>query len=155
MADKLPYDPGRLKAILIAERLVQFINQLQRHRFGRRAETLPEDQLLLGLKEVEQGVAADEAAEESAASSGRTDRAAKRRANRGPLPAHLPRIETVVDIEDKACARCRHILHVIAEDVAGRLDIVPSEFRVPSPVAHVTAADPAKGSWSRRPHRRG
>jgi hypothetical protein len=34
------------------ERLRQIIKEMQRHRFGRRAETLPEDQLLLGLEEV-------------------------------------------------------------------------------------------------------
>lgn len=67
-ADTLPDDPSTLKAMLIAERLrakrlEQIIKELQRHRFGRRAETLPEDQLLLGLEEVEQGVAADEIAE--------------------------------------------------------------------------------------------
>lgn len=135
VADTLPDDPGTLKAMLIAERLraerlEQIIKELQRHRFGRRAETLPEDQLLLGLEEVEQGVATDEAAEETAAPAVRRDRAAKRRANRGSLPAHLPRIETVVDIEDKACPCCRHALHVIGEDVAERLDIVPAQFRV-------------------------
>jgi len=130
VADTLPDDPGTLKAMLIAERLVQIIKELQRHRFGRRAETLPEDQLLLGLEEVEQGVAAGEAAAETAAPALRTERAAKRRANRGSLPAHLPRIETVVDIEDKACPCCRHALHVIGEDVAERLDIVPAQFRV-------------------------
>ena len=52
-ADALPDDPGTLKAMLIAERaqndrLRQIIKELQRHRFGRRAETLPEDQMLLG-----------------------------------------------------------------------------------------------------------
>jgi transposase len=135
VADTLPDDPGTLKAMLIAERLraerlVQIIKELQRHRFGRRVETLPKDQLLLGLEEVEQGVAADEAAEETAAPALRTERAATRRANRGSLPAHLPRIETVVDIEDKACPCCRHALHVIGEDVAERLDIVPAQFRV-------------------------
>src|ERR1700722_6561094 len=59
VADSLPDDPGTLKAMLIAERvqnerLRQIIKELQRHRFGRRAETLPEDQMLLGLEEVEQ-----------------------------------------------------------------------------------------------------
>ncbi|BDA82921.1 transposase (plasmid) [Aureimonas sp. SA4125] len=134
-ADTLPDDPGTLKAMLIterlrAERLEQIIKELQRHRFGRRAETLPEDQLLLGLEEVEQAAADDEAAAEAAAPDVRTERAAKRRANRGSLPAHLPRIEMVVDIEDKACPCCRHALHVIGEDVAERLDIVPAQFRV-------------------------
>ena len=67
-APTLPDDPGMLKAMLIAERaesdrLRQIIKELQRHRFGRRAETLPEEQLLLGLEEVEQveadGIAAN------------------------------------------------------------------------------------------------
>ncbi|SMD13123.1 Transposase [Fulvimarina manganoxydans] len=112
------------------ERLQQIIKELQRHRFGRRAETLPEDQLLLGLEHVEQGVAVEEAEAESVDPERKTKRAAKRRANRGSLPAHLPRIETVVDIEDKNCPCCQHGLHVIGEDVAERLDIVPAQFRV-------------------------
>jgi len=58
-ASELPDDPATLKAMLLAERarasrLEQIIKELQRHRFGRRAETLPEDQLLLGLEEAEQ-----------------------------------------------------------------------------------------------------
>jgi transposase len=62
-AEALPDDPETLKAMLIAEReraegLVQIIKDLQRHRFGRRAESLAEDQLLLALKDVEQGEAA-------------------------------------------------------------------------------------------------
>jgi len=66
LADELPDDPGTLKAMLIAERvqnerLVAIIKELQRHRFGRRAETLPEDQMLLGLEEVEQVAASGEA----------------------------------------------------------------------------------------------
>ena len=58
-ADLLPDDPDALKAMVLARdaenaRLIQIIRELQRHRFGRRAETLPEDQLLLGLEEAEQ-----------------------------------------------------------------------------------------------------
>src|SRR3954466_5489927 len=64
-ADALPDDASTLKAMLIAERvqndrLRQIIKELQRHRFGRRAETLPEDQMLLGLEDVEQDAAGDE-----------------------------------------------------------------------------------------------
>jgi transposase len=101
---------------------------MQRHRFGRRAETLPEDQLLLGFEEVEQTAASDEANQEAASPAEREARAAKRRANRGSLPSHLPRIEMIVDIEDHSC--CRGALHVIGEDRAERLDIVPAQFRV-------------------------
>src|ERR1700750_478305 len=108
LTDSLPDDPGTLKAMLIAERvqnerLRQIIRELQRHRFGRRAETLPEDQMLLGLEEVEQADAACVAEAEQTVPADRTARAARRRVNRGSLPAHLPRIETIVDIKDKAC----------------------------------------------------
>jgi transposase len=43
-----------------AERLAQIVKEMQRHWFGRRAETLLEDQLLLGFEEVEQTAASDE-----------------------------------------------------------------------------------------------
>jgi len=112
------------------ERLRQIIKELQRHRFGRRAETLPEDQLLLGLEEADQGVAASTAESEAAAPAERGEHAARRRTNRGALPTHLPRIEMVVDIEDHACPCCKNALHCIGEDVSERLDIVPAQFRV-------------------------
>jgi transposase len=135
LADALPDDPDTLKAMLIAERvqnerLRQIIKELQRHRFGRRAETLPEDQMLLGLEEVEQVVASGEAETEAAVPAERAGRAAKRRMNRGSLPAHLPRVEMVVDIDDHACPCCGNALHRIGEDTGERLDIVPAQFRV-------------------------
>src|ERR1044071_3678927 len=111
-ADSLPDDPGTLKAMLIAERtqserLRQIIKELQRHRFGPRAETLPEDQMLLGLEDVEQVAAYGKTAQDVSAPEGREVRVRKRRGNRGALPAHLPRIEVVVDIEDRTCPCCQ------------------------------------------------
>ena len=46
-SDALPDELETLKAMLLAEqcesqRLRQIIKEMQRHRFGRRAETLPE-----------------------------------------------------------------------------------------------------------------
>jgi transposase len=115
-ADGLPDDAGTLKAMLIAERvrnerLLQIIKELQRHRFGRRAETLPEDQMLLGLEDVEQVAASGEAENDAANPAERTNRSTKRRLNRGSLPAHLPRIEMVVDIDDHTCPCCGNALH--------------------------------------------
>src|SRR6476620_647863 len=69
------------------EKLRLLIRQLQRGRFGRRSERLDPDQLQLGLEDLEQTVAAAEAArEEVAARSGtpRPPRAARRR-NLGSL----------------------------------------------------------------------
>src|SRR6202021_640858 len=133
--DALPDDLETLKAMLLAERceserLRQIIKELQRHRFGRRAETLPEEQMLLGLEDVEQVAASGEASEDESASEGRIARARKRRGNRGALPAHLPRIEVVVDIDDKICPCCRGELHRIGEDKSERLDMGPAQFRV-------------------------
>ena len=139
LAEPLPDDPDALKAMLLAERaahaaeterLQQIIKELQRHRFGRRAESLPLDQLELALEEVQQGEAEEEAAAEASDLDRRTAKAAKRRANRGSLPVHLPRIEQIIDVEDKACPCCAGSLHRIGEDVAERLDVVPAQFRV-------------------------
>jgi transposase len=113
-----------------AERLRQIIKALQRHRFGRSAETLPVDQLELALEDVEQVEAADDAKAEAAAPEKGAARARTRRANRGSLPAHLPRIETIVDITDKTCPCCQGVMHQIGEDVSERLDVVPAQFRV-------------------------
>jgi transposase len=134
-ADVLPDDPGLLKAMLIAERveserLRQIIREFQRHRFGRRAESLSEDQLQLALEDTEQEAASSQAASEQNNPPERKARAARRRVNRGALPAHLPRIETVIDVTSTVCPCCAGTLHRIGEDVAERLDIVPAQFRV-------------------------
>src|SRR6266851_10241394 len=133
--DALPDDLVTLKAMLLAERceserLRQIIKELQRHRFGRRAETLPEEQMLLGLEEVEQVEASDEAKQDENAPDSRAAQVGKRRINRGALPAHLPRIEIVIDTDDKTCPCCKGELHRIGEDKSERLDIVPAQFRV-------------------------
>src|SRR5580698_2254381 len=85
ISEGLPDDPDTLKAMLIAERirserLVQIIKDLQRHRFGRRAETLPADQLLLDLEDVEQAEAEAVAEAETRSSAVRAESERKRRA---------------------------------------------------------------------------
>jgi transposase len=110
----LPDDPDLLKAMLLAERaeserLRQIIKELQRHRFGRRAESLPEEQLQLGLEEAEQVEAATHAENEEKVPAEKTARAARRRANRGSLPTHLPRIEMLVDVDNTTCASCSRV----------------------------------------------
>ena len=131
----LPDDPGLLKAMLIAERieserLRQIIREFQRHRFGRRAESLSEDQMQLALEDTEQEAAASQATSEQTNPAERKLRAARRRTNRGTLPAHLPRIETVVDVSSTVCPCCAGTLHRIGEDVSERLDVTPAQFRV-------------------------
>ncbi len=135
LADALPDDVQTLKAMLLAERaradrLSQIIKELQRHRFGRRAETLPIEQMELGLEDVQQGEAAAAAQTEAKDPAVRAAKARERRTNRGALPAHLPRFEVVVEPQSLACPCCSGTLHRIGEDVAERLDIIPAQIRV-------------------------
>ncbi|MEE3154502.1 MAG: IS66 family transposase [Pseudomonadota bacterium] len=114
-----------------AERLRAIIGALQRHRFGRRSEQLDPDQLQLALEEVETALAEAVHARDKAS---RAPAERVRKTNRGSLPAHLERIEQVVDVEEvdgiRACPCCGGALHQIGEDVAERLDVVPITFRV-------------------------
>jgi transposase len=113
------------------EKLRLLIRQLQRGQFGRRSERLDPDQLQLGLEDLEQTVAAAEAAKEEAAARNGISRAPRvRRRNLGALPAHLPRVEVLVDTEDKACPCCGGSLHLIGEDTSEMLDLVPAQLRV-------------------------
>jgi transposase len=113
------------------EKLRLLIRQLQRGQFGRRSERLDPDQLQLGLEDLEQTAAAAEAAQEEVAARSSTPRTPRvRRRNLGSLPAHLPRVEVLVDLEDKNCPCCGGALHVIGEDTSEMLDIVPAQLRV-------------------------
>ena len=113
------------------EKLRLLIRQLQRGRFGRRSERLDPDQLQLGLEDLEQTVAAAEAAQEEVAARSSTPRIPRvRRRNLGALPAHLPRLEVLIDVEDKSCPCCGGSLHLIGEDTSEMLDIVPAQLRV-------------------------
>ena len=136
----LPDDIEALRALVLEQdrklenadaevtRLRAMLDAFMRHRFGARSEKLDPDQLQLGLEDVETAVAGAEAANDAKSGSPPSDRPRKR--NRGALPAHLERIEQVVDVESKDCSCCGGALHLIGEDVAERLDVVPTTFRV-------------------------
>src|SRR5215212_9334095 len=113
------------------EKLRLLIRQLQRGRFGRRSERLDPDQLQLGLEDLEQTAAAAEAAQEEVTARNSTPWTPRvRRRNLGALPAHLPRVEVLVDVEDRSCPCCGGALHAIGEDTSEMLDIVPAQLRV-------------------------
>jgi transposase len=142
IADELPTDIDALQALVAAaqaqrdaalaecDRLRHLLRQLQRAQFGRRSEKLDPDQLALVLEDVEQAVAATEAAEDKKDPAVARERAEKRRANRGALPSHLPHVDVTVTPEDTNCPCCRAPMHVIGEETSQRLDVVPAQFRV-------------------------
>ncbi len=112
------------------ERLHHLLLKLKRMQFGARSERLPEDQLQLGLEDLEGAIAESEARAEKRDPELHRDKVARRRASRGALPAHLPRIEVTLAPEDTTCPCCRAAMVVIGTDSAERLDVIPAQFRV-------------------------
>ena len=143
--DALPDDATTLQLMLRTVLLQQgelaaendkmrlLIQRLTRHQFGRRSEQLTPDQLQLALEELEQTIAANQAGQDAVAAAAglvRKPRAEAPARNNSALPAHLPRYEVVVDVEDRACPCCGHALHAIGELRTEQLDMVPSQLRV-------------------------
>ena len=112
------------------DRLRHLLRQLQRLQFGRRSEKLDPDQLSLALEDVEQAIAETEAEQEKTDPALKRAHTEKRRAGRGSLPEHLPRVEVVIAPEDIACPCCGGAMQVIGEDRSSRLDRVPAQYRV-------------------------
>lgn len=147
--DQLPDDPALLRQMLRDvvttaayqhgelhaenDKLRMLIKRLLRHRFGRRSEQLSADQLQFGLEDLEQSVAANQAGQEAAdiAAGGQRRRGDVRpNRNHGALPAHLPRYEVIVDIEDRDCPCCGTSLQAMGELRTEQLDITPAQLRV-------------------------
>ena len=106
------------------ERLRLIIRRLQRREFGRRSESLDDDQLALGLEDLETDLSRTEAAQPSSL----TDAGPEPR--RRALPEHLPREHVTIDIEELVCPCCGGALHAIGETVSEMLDFVPARLRV-------------------------
>jgi hypothetical protein len=182
----LPDDPPTLQLILRAalaeiERLQLLLAGLRRNRFGRRSEQLDDDTLQQGIEDLEQSVAEQQAGLDAAAAATETSksepdaapaspRAKPAKRNRGALPAHLPRVELIVDVEDKACPCCGGTMHVKACPCEGggrrpcgnvglRAGPVACPRHPPAPrslpLRRRGAAEAAKRRWSRHPRRSG
>ena len=114
------------------EKLQLIIKELMRNRYGARSEKLDPDQLQLALEEAAQSLGAAQAVVDPEAPTDRkaTGEHQPPQRNRGALPPHLPRVEVVIDVEDKRCPCCGGAMHVIGEDVAEMLDVVPAVYQV-------------------------
>jgi transposase len=114
------------------DRLHHLLRQLRRAQFGRRSERLDPEQIQLALEDIETAIAAQDAEadkKETAEKPADTPRK-KRRANRGSLPAHLPRIHVTLAPDSPVCSCCHGAMHVIGEDTAERLDVIPAQYHV-------------------------
>lgn len=108
------------------ERLKAQIEKLRRTQFGRRSEKTDLDQMDLWVEALEEDKAQAEAEREAAAPAPAGEKPARR-----PLPASLPRTETLHDIApDDRCPCCAGPVRCIGEDVTEELDYVPARFQV-------------------------
>ena len=129
-ADNAAFAGENLRLKAQNERFAHILRSLRRAHFGRSSERISDDQMSLALDDVQTGFAVDNAKAENASEIIKGHAIKTRRANRGHLPAHLPREEIVVEPEGKACPCCGGALHVIGEDTSERLDKIPAKLRV-------------------------
>jgi len=109
------------------ERLNLIIKKLQRSQFGRRAERLDNDQLQLGLEDLNTDLARVEASLPLPQAEAGPPKAQDERPS---LPAHLAREDVQLDVEHQACPCCGGALHLIGETTSEMLDHVPARLRV-------------------------
>ncbi len=138
-ADTLPGDMPGLRATALAliaerdellrriERMHHIIRQFQRAQFGRHSERLAPDQLQLALEEREIAQAHEQAAAEK---PGAPPRPRTEPGKRTSLPAHLPRVEVVIEPDTTSCPCCGGNMHVIGEEKSQRLDVIPAQHRI-------------------------
>jgi transposase len=112
------------------ERLLALLAKLKRMQFGPRSERLTEDQLHFAFEEIAATVAANEAEAEKKSPQRRAEATETRRTTRGKLPAHLPRVEVVLEPSDTACPCCRGAMVVIGHDISDRIDVIPAQYQV-------------------------
>lgn len=114
----------------LTARQEHLIAELRHARFGKKSEKLSEDERQLAFEDLEIAAAEiQEAINQQPTPDGKPRRKAAKR-NRGHLPAHLPRIEQVVEPQNKVCSCGCTQLVAIGEDRSERLDVIPAQFRV-------------------------
>ena len=113
------------------DRLRLIIRQFQRAQFGRRSEQLDPDQMAFGLEDLEADLARAESRRPAAPTPADGNAAASDKPlHRAPLPAHLPRSETVVPVPCDARPECGGALHDAGVTSSEMLDWVPASIRV-------------------------
>ena len=139
----LPDDPAKLKGLVSrmdqeitsltyqVEKLKAELHGHRKARFGSRSESM--DQLALDLQDDQEIEAAANEQKNEAGSNGtdvdETDKPARRKHSRNPLPDHLDRQDEVLS-PGEDCTDCGGSLRQIGEDVTEELEYVPGRFVV-------------------------
>jgi transposase len=134
-----PSDEAHLRALNAAlreenENLRAIVQTLKRALYGARSEkqSEPEAQLPLSLGDLSPAPIelVEPAKLPAPANSNRPQQRSKAARNIGGLPAHLPRVDIVIEPQSKSCPCCQGQLHLIGEEISEMLDVVPAVLRV-------------------------
>jgi transposase len=113
-------------------RLERMLAQARHETFGAKSERLSPDQRNLPFEDIElaEGMlaAAGDAVDKALGKPPR--KTAPSRRNKGNLPAHLERVEQVIEPESTLCPCGCGEMAKVGEDRTERLDVVPAQFRV-------------------------
>ena len=116
------------------DNLLEQLRLALKREFGRSCEAAPGQHDLFDEAETEQNPDHEtDAINDVATSEFVADNApARKKPGRKPLPAHLPRIDVVFELDDASahCAADGSALKVIGEDITEQLDIIPAKIRV-------------------------
>ena len=112
------------------ERLRFQLAKARREAFGQSSETGSRiGQFELALEDIEETLAAIQAADEITAATTTVEAFARRRPARRPLPDHLRRVRQVYP-SPTACPCCAGRLHKLGEDITEPLERVPASWDV-------------------------
>jgi len=110
--------------------LLEQFRLAQHHRFGRSSEVCESQGEL--FNEAETVAEDDTLAVDTTPEPDTTSAKTKEKPKRKPLPAHLPRVQVIHDIDeaDKQCDCCGHQLQKMGEDISEKLEFIPAKVRV-------------------------
>ena len=131
-SNTLPNDVESLKKIIIDQHnqiqgLQDLIAQLRRKKFGKSSEKVSNEQLGM-FDEVELEALTPEPDDNQESIT--VPAHERKRGKRLKLPESLPRIDNIIDIENKICPEDGAELKCLGEEVSEKLEIIPAKVRV-------------------------
>lgn len=117
------------RRIQLLEEMLKLVRQ---QRFGKKCETLAGMQRSLFEEDVDVDIAALTAHLDKLLlqSPEEDEKASRSRPIRKSLPAHLPRVEKIIQPDTDHCPECDEPLHYIRDAVSEKLEYIPAHFVV-------------------------
>lgn len=114
-----------IKLKLENQSLHELVSLLKRKNYGKRSEKVSQEQLGM-FDEVETEVILEEPADKITV----PEHKRAKRGKRLKLPENLPRVDKIIDVDNKFCFEDGAELKCIGEDISEELEIIPAKIRV-------------------------